>query len=1033
MAGLEDSASAVIFGGLDDPSLPNFFGPDDPLDSTNNTNPNSTHSSPTGPNSVFTADSNWPAFEDTPPYDAYESTNPFDTIYPGPQFAQQQQQQQQWQPPPAAHFNGQPLPQRTLAQQQPPGGPTIASLSPSDLSPVTIQPESINYAQNGRVQPNQGVPTLTLAQQEHLKNIAMPAHLQYHSPRSEPSPNSSSGDKDHGDSISSPEATGMSKSGSRKRKSSADDEDDDDDDDGDGSQPVKKTAHNMIEKRYRTNLNDKIAALRDSVPSLRIMSKSARGEDTTEDREELHGLTPAHKLNKATVLSKATEYIRHLEKRNNRLMNENESMQQRINAFEKLFMAGAMNGGMSPIQQPLTPIQFPSDPQVFMGAPMTPGPDPQGMIQVPEDMKRIIQAQAAVGRPYPIGNQNNFQQNAAILRQQQIQQQQQQQIQQSRWGQTAPYFGKMMVGSLAGLMILEAVRENEQSTESSEGRGLFAIPLNMLGSFVSRSQVSIGGYYFSAGQIISSLKFILLLAAILHTFVPAIFSAMAPSTQKVKQQTRASLAAVPSLASPIHVRRAAWLTAIQTVWVPRHNFILEAAALMIKTMKLSLRNTIGIHGYQLLTGLTEDQETARVKAWAIALDAQLAGGDVEINKSRLTLTLLASGTLPDTPLRLMLKALHIRVLLWQLSKSGFLNLVAAKIARSYWNQAKQLFRLSIAAGESQSLDDALPDHLAVILEQDCDDVLNDDIVQRAHNLAWNRPTTHDIVADIDGMNAVVEDPAIKSPLDAVAAWWSSLLTHQVLIASLTEGAEADRDDDKEATSSGPNDEDIILAAKVAPIGSNAQVRAIVARAFLCTQNRGANIAAALEAITPSSTAGKFPVDSRIQQPAGIRAIDVDPDAKMALHCAMVAAHLTSANPKTTALDMVSKILRGSTDGLTLIGFAAAFGLIVRLHQHPVASETCSTSIERLSGALRIWIGGPSSDRCAVGQETRHAVVQRCLAITRAAVGMETDPGYGSMSEEDQQNAGRTSESDSDKPDDEESVSSCFSSSEESSC
>jgi hypothetical protein len=29
-------------------------------------------------------------------------------------------------------------------------------------------------------------------------------------------------------------------------------------------QPPKKTAHNMIEKRYRTNLNDKIAALRDS-------------------------------------------------------------------------------------------------------------------------------------------------------------------------------------------------------------------------------------------------------------------------------------------------------------------------------------------------------------------------------------------------------------------------------------------------------------------------------------------------------------------------------------------------------------------------------------------------------------------------------------------------------------------------------------------------------------------------------------------------------------------------------------------------
>jgi hypothetical protein len=51
--------------------------------------------------------------------------------------------------------------------------------------------------------------------------------------------------------------------------------------------------------------------LRDSVPSLRIMSKSARGEDTTEDREELHGLTPAHKLNKATVRCALSSDITH--------------------------------------------------------------------------------------------------------------------------------------------------------------------------------------------------------------------------------------------------------------------------------------------------------------------------------------------------------------------------------------------------------------------------------------------------------------------------------------------------------------------------------------------------------------------------------------------------------------------------------------------------------------------------------------------------------------------------------------------------
>jgi hypothetical protein len=140
------------------------------------------------------------------------------------------------------------------------------------------------------------VTTLTPALQEKLRNIAMPPHLQYHSPNSASSPESlTAPDKASGSSDN--EAT-SSKQKSKKRKVSVDDDDDEEDEDG---KPVKKTSHNMIEKRYRNNLNDKIAALRDAVPSLRIMSKSARGEDTTEDRQELHGLTPAHKLNKATV------------------------------------------------------------------------------------------------------------------------------------------------------------------------------------------------------------------------------------------------------------------------------------------------------------------------------------------------------------------------------------------------------------------------------------------------------------------------------------------------------------------------------------------------------------------------------------------------------------------------------------------------------------------------------------------------------------------------------------------------------------
>lgn len=89
------------------------------------------------------------------------------------------------------------------------------------------------------------------------------------------------------------------------------------------SKPKKeKTSHNMIEKRYRTNINDKILALRDCVPSLRCVVNG-----TPRTAEELEGLTPASKLNKATVLTKATEYILHLQKRNNMLLKELHDLQ----------------------------------------------------------------------------------------------------------------------------------------------------------------------------------------------------------------------------------------------------------------------------------------------------------------------------------------------------------------------------------------------------------------------------------------------------------------------------------------------------------------------------------------------------------------------------------------------------------------------------------------------------------------------------------------------------------------------------------
>ncbi|KAK1980419.1 hypothetical protein LZ30DRAFT_130289 [Colletotrichum cereale] len=106
-----------------------------------------------------------------------------------------------------------------------------------------------------------------------------------------------------------------------------------------------KNPHNMIEKRYRVNINEKILALRDAVPSLRCVVQqtenpqaasasaaavAAESDEHPEVVEELGGLLPARKLNKATILSKATEYIAHLEKKNGQLWKENQELEKRL-------------------------------------------------------------------------------------------------------------------------------------------------------------------------------------------------------------------------------------------------------------------------------------------------------------------------------------------------------------------------------------------------------------------------------------------------------------------------------------------------------------------------------------------------------------------------------------------------------------------------------------------------------------------------------------------------------------------------------
>jgi hypothetical protein len=229
---------------------------------------------------------NW-NFQGTLPYDSYHPTSTT--------------------PPGAENYVALSWHMSALNQQFPPVAADNSSTSNFDLAclfagsiPLANPDPAIGSRTPSANPRTSHINNLTPAIQGQLRNIASPPRLQFHSPKNESSLDLPTVDVNSG-TYAAPETAAQSSSASysRKRKVSANMEEEDEE--GDERKSIKKTVHNMIEERYRTNLNNKMIALRDSVPSLRIISKNARGEDTTEDRAALGELTPAHKLNKATV------------------------------------------------------------------------------------------------------------------------------------------------------------------------------------------------------------------------------------------------------------------------------------------------------------------------------------------------------------------------------------------------------------------------------------------------------------------------------------------------------------------------------------------------------------------------------------------------------------------------------------------------------------------------------------------------------------------------------------------------------------
>ncbi|KAJ5683476.1 hypothetical protein N7462_006641 [Penicillium macrosclerotiorum] len=689
--------------------------------------------------------------------------------------------------------------------------------------------------------------------------------------------------------------------------------------------PAKKRAHNVIEKRYRANLNEKIAELRDSVPSLRS-AKNANG-DSNEEEDDAEATHPTSKLNKASILSKATEYIKHLEIRNKRLEDENTALKNRLRQVDKAADQAVTSSASvsspsnytvsSDSNSGTSPSVFSNPEEIVETSSPTSNNPPEGMIKVPDAFKRMRAEAAQSGGIYAQSYIKSTPRTNDLSREEG-----------SRRRSKMP--NKYMLGALAGLMVLEGLGSDKSETES---KGLLAVPLNLFNRLLSPNlahlQYYTKGFWYSWHA--RAISHFLLLATLVVGSAFIVFVYLF-NAQPVTQRTPSKAVLEGKTAAPMATdfRRQAWLTSMQRVGVPRHRFFREWYVVTSRCFEYVLRCLMGWKLYSWATGITEEDEKGRVKTWDIAIDAQLTGGDAEISKSRLVLTIFAAGTLPGSPMRMILKALHVRILLWRVGEPGswtfhVSNDIARALAKYQWAVARDI---NDALPEGHP--DQLPSHLAALIKLDCEDVMIDSIIQRAVNLTWNRPTQEGTSDDEVLLDVVEEDPAIQCSVDALAAWWSSHLLQTALLRYLeaSEGgpvSKGSRDTFKEK---------IRMALDVAPRLSAAYTRALVMKAVFFEQGRIQNVGAVLAALPKDKRKGEQDhaanfLDSSLP-------VSVRDEISIAVRCAMIAAIVTTRSTGETDLPASFTIHRAinwfnqlpiDPVELSLLGFSAVYHLL----------------------------------------------------------------------------------------------------------
>lgn len=743
---------------------------------------------------------------------------------------------------------------------------------------------------------------------------------------------------------------------------------------------ASKRPHNVIEKRYRANLNEKIAELRDSVPVLRAVQKARSREegDASSGEDNIESLGSGGKLNKASILTKAVEYIKHLEFRNKRLEDENRALKERLHILDKVIAQGGSDAQRATaftsenvIENPASEKSKSRSAAASPSSSTSPSSDQQqpaqGLVSLPDSWKRLRQTQQQEHYGHVYDNPGE----------------------RSRIGGKWPT--RLMLGSLTGLMIMEGFAEHDQGSDSRE-KGLFGIPLELLDGWTflwsPRVYMKIFADYCRAGGIIPLVKGFMALS-IFAFFIFAYLFNSKPHPERDQEKDILEEPKTTSPASPIAVRRRAWSTSMQALRLPHHSFFPEWLALTSEWIKYSIQYCIGHQAYASLTGRSREDELARIKFWDTALDAQLAGGDTEISRSRLVLTIYGSGTLPQSPLRLMQKALHCRVLLWNVGLPGtaaarLAKYMATVFANRQWRYARQLHERLTPRDT-----DRLPGYLNYLLQMDCEDVFNDMVMQRATNLMYDRPTSE--YAEDMLMDVVVEDHAIRSPLDAVAAWRSTSALRDALDAALNS----------------PDSPDILRehiqgALEIAPPGSAAETRALAVHAVLSPGRRGVFYERAVEAIT-SVLSQDTPVPYFIDSSTPFSA---RPEIAACLHGAKVMLTLDQDRDLHRALSLLAQAPQIASP--TVLSIAPLYFVLWRLWRAsgsgvgPVECNKAASQVLAFLHGDAFKVGGPQRKIGSIMEFLRCTWELTSSSPSRRYSVVSNDTGYGSLSDEDQE-------------------------------